>query len=132
MQNLVNKVNLIGLTSKSFHLGGIKLSGEISNYSASKSTVKLSASAAGKWQSIQVKAKSSGIVNFNTGQVMGSSTNLDMTFLINESIQLNGGLRSSTQEESNNIFENSAYMKVNLTNGTNNLSVRCSITEKNK
>lgn len=131
MQNIVNKANLIGLTSKSFHIGGIKLTGEVSNYSASKSTVELSASATGKWQSIQLKAKSNGIVNFNTGQILESSANLKMTYPINESLQLNSGLRSSTQEENNNIFENSAYLEVNLTNGSNNLSLRCSITDKN-
>ena len=130
MQNIVNTAYLLGITNRSFHVGGVKLTGEVSNYSASKSTVKLGASAVGNWRSIQVKAKSSGIVNFNTGQIMENSANLDMTYSISQTLQLNSGLNSSFTPKIAEDYKNTAYMKINLTSGTNNVSLRCSITEK--
>ena len=129
MQNVINKASLIGLTSKSFHVGGIKVDGAISDYSASKSTVKLNISTASQWKSIQLTTKSNGIVNFNTGQIMEGSASLDVSYPINESIQVTGGLSSSTQAERGGKFENSTYLKVNLTSGANNISIRCSVTD---
>jgi hypothetical protein len=129
VQHLVNTASFFGLAEKTLHVGGIKLTGEVSNYSSSKSTVKLKASAVGKWKSIQVKAKSNGVVNFNTGQIMDSSTNLDMTYAINQKLQVNGGLSASTLLRENQKSEMSVYMKIKLTSGTNNFSLGCSITD---
>jgi len=70
MQNTVNTASFLGLANRSFHIGGIKVDGAISDYSASKSTVKLNISTASQWKSIQLATKSNGIVNFNTGQIM--------------------------------------------------------------
>lgn len=130
IQNVVNTASFLGLAKKSFHVGGIKINGEISNSSAKKNTVTLNVSASRQWKSVQVKAKSNGVVNFKTGKVIDGSTSLDMTFPINDNLQLNGGLRSSTQEESNGEFENAAYIKIKLTSGTTSLSVLCSVTNK--
>lgn len=130
IQNIVNTASFFGLTTKSIHVGGIKITGEISDYSIRKSTVELKASASKRWKSIQVEAKSNGVINFNTGQIMDSSTNVTMIYSINEKLKVSGGLTSSIKEKSNDKFKQSAYIKMHLSSGTNNFSLGCSITDK--
>lgn len=130
MQNVVNTASLLGLANKSFHIGGIKINGAISDYSVSKSTAKLNVTAAGQWKSIQLKAKSNGIVNFNTGQIMDASASVDVSYQINDRVLLGGGLSSSFTPKEDESLKNSAYLKISVTNGANNMSIRCSITEK--
>lgn len=129
MQNVVNTANLVGLANKSFHLGGIKFNGAISDYSIRKSRVKLNLSTASQWRSIQLTTKSNGIVNFNTGQIMEASTNLKVSYPINDGIKLSGGISSSFTPKRDESLKSSAYLKVNVTNGTNNMSIRCAITD---
>ncbi len=130
MQNVINKASLIGLTSKSFHVGGIKVDGAISDYSASKSTVKLNISTASQWKSIQLTTKSNGIVNFNTGQIMDASASVDVSYQMNDRVLLGGGLSSSFTPKEDESLKSSAYLKISVTSGANNMSIRCSITEK--
>jgi len=129
MQNTVNAASFLGLANKSFHVGGIGIDGAISDYSASKSTVKLNISTASQWKSIQLTTKSNGIVNFNTGQIMEGSTNLDVSYQINDTVLLGGGLSSSMKERRDESIQTSVYLKINVINGTNNMSLRCSITD---
>jgi hypothetical protein len=132
MQNVVNKASLLGLASKSFHIGGIKVDGAISDYSVSKSTVKLNVSTTSQWKSIQLTTKSNGIVNFNTGQIMDASASLDVNYQINDTVLLGGGLSSSMKERRDESIQTSVYLKINVINGTNNMSLRCSITDNSK
>lgn len=130
MQNVVNKASLAGLTSKSFHLGGIKFDGAISDYSASKSTVKLNISTASQWKSVQLTTKSNGIVNFNTGKLMEGSASVDVSYQINDRVLLGGGLSSSFTPKTERKIENSAHLKVKITNGAHSLLLRCSVMDK--
>lgn len=130
MQNVINKASLIGLTSKSFHVGGIKIDGAISDYSASKNTVKLNVSTASQWKSTQLTTKSNGIVNFNTGQIMDASASLDVSYQIIDTVLLGGGLNASITEKSDDKFNKSAHMKIKIINGANNVSIACSVTDK--
>lgn len=130
MQNVINKASLIGLTSKSFHVGGIKIDGAISDYSASKNTIKLNVSTASQWKSIQLTTKSNGIVNFNTGQIMEGSASLDVSYPINENLKMSGGISASTMRNRPREDEYKAHLEISLTNGTNNLTLQCSITDK--
>jgi len=130
MQNVINKASLIGLTSKSFHVGGIKVDGAISDYSASKSTVKLNVSTASQWKSIQLTTESNGIVNFNTGQIMEGSASLNVSYPINDRAQLSGGINSSFTPKKDEAYKNSVHLKINVISGTNNMSIRCSITDE--
>jgi hypothetical protein len=129
MQNVINKASLIGLTSKSFHVGGIKVDGAISDYSASKSTVKLNISTASQWKSIQLTTESNGIVNFNTGKLMEGSVKLDLIFPINDAVQFGGGISSSFTPKTGKTPNSSGYLKIGLTSGASSLSLRCSITD---
>jgi hypothetical protein len=130
MQNVINKASLIGLTSKSFHVGGIKVDGAISDYSASKSTVKLNVSTASQWKSIQLTTKSNGVVNFNTGQIMDASTSVDVSYQINEEYQLSGGISSRKGRDKTKNSENTAYFKAHITSGAHSILLRCSVTDK--
>lgn len=129
MQHTVNTASLLGLADRSFHIGGIKIDGAISDYSASKSTVKLNVSTTSQWKSIQLTTKSNGIVNFNTGQIMEASASLNMSYQINDAVLLGGGLSSSMKERRDESIQTSVYLKINVINGTNNMSLRCSITD---
>ena len=130
MQNVINKASLLGLTSKSFHMGGIKVDGAISDYSASKNTVKLNVSTASQWKSIQLTTKSNGVVNFNTGQIMDASTSVDVSYPINEKLKMSGGISASAMRNRPREDEYKAHLEISLTNGTNNLTLQCSITGK--
>jgi hypothetical protein len=130
MQNVINKASLIGLTSKSFHVGGIKVDGAISDYSASKSTVKLNVSTASQWKSIQLTTKSNGVVNFNTGQIMDASTSVDVSYQINEEYQLSGGISSRKGRDKTKNSESTAYFKAHITSGAHSILLRCSVTDK--
>ena len=130
MQHVVNTASLLGLANKSFHIGGIKINGAISDYSVSKSTTKLNFSAVGQWKSIQLKAKSNGIVNFNTGQIVDASASVDVSYQINDRVLLGGGISSSRKEQVKRDTENSAHFKVKITNGAHSLLLRCSVTDK--
>ena len=130
MQNVINKASLIGLTSKSFHVGGIKIDGAISDYSASKNTIKLNVSTASQRKSIQLTTKSNGIVNFNTGQIMEGSASLDVSYSINENLKMSGGINSSFTPKKDETYKNSVHLKINVISGTNNMSIRCSITDE--
>lgn len=130
MQHVVNTASLLGLANKSFHIGGIKINGAISDYSVSKSTTKLNFSAVGQWKSIQLKAKSNGIVNFNTGQVVDASASVNVSYQMNDRVKMIGGISASAMGNRPREDEYKAHLKINLTNGTNNLSLRCSITDK--
>ncbi|MFT4907350.1 MAG: hypothetical protein ACI978_001432 [Oleispira sp.] len=130
MQNVVNTASLLGLANKSFHIGGIKINGAISDYSVSKSTAKLNVTAAGQWKSIQLKAKSNGIVNFNTGQIMDASASVDVSYQINDRVLLGGGISSSFIPKTERKIENSVYFKAKITSGAHSLLLSCSVTDK--
>ncbi|MBQ0731463.1 MAG: hypothetical protein KBT75_12225, partial [Oleispira antarctica] len=130
MQHVVNTASLLGLANKSFHIGGIKINGAISDYSVSKSTTKLNASAVGQWKSIQLKAKSNGIVNFNTGQIMDASASVDVSYQINDRVLLSGGISSSFIPKTERKIENSVYFKAKITSGAHSLLLSCSVTDK--
>ena len=130
MQNTVNTASLLGLANRSFHIGGIKVDGAISDYSASKSTVKLNVSTASQWKSIQLTTESNGIVNFNTGQVMEASASLDLSYQINDTVLLGGGLSTSIEEKSGDKFNRSAHMNIKIISGANSVLIDCSVMDK--